>query len=90
MTEKRKHAILFCRDAFVCAETDRLDGTRQADDGEANLGGQDKAIQEVECILDRIDKRWPDRQQKLNAEYSLRPRSTILPHLLRQIWRTNM
>jgi hypothetical protein len=57
MTEERKHAILFAA-TLLCARKiiDSMDSDKP------NLAKQffiDRAIQEVEFILERIDKRWP-------------------------------
>jgi hypothetical protein len=57
MTEERKHAILFAA-TLLCAR--KLIETIDSD--KPNFAKQyfvDKAIQEAEFILERIDKRWP-------------------------------
>jgi hypothetical protein len=57
MTEERKHAILFAA-TLLCAR--KLIETIAAD--KPNLTKQyfvDKAIQEAEFILERIDRKWP-------------------------------
>jgi hypothetical protein len=57
MTKERKHAILFAA-TLLCAR--KLIETIESD--KPNLVKQyfvDKAIQEAEFILERIDKRWP-------------------------------
>lgn len=58
MTEERKHAILFAA-TLLCAR--KLIETIESE--KPNLAKQyfvDKAIQEAEFILERIDKRWSD------------------------------
>jgi hypothetical protein len=58
MEEQRKHAILFAA-ALLCAR--KL--IESIESKKPNLAKQcfvDKAIQEVEFILERIDKRWPE------------------------------
>jgi len=58
MTEERKHAILFAA-TLLCAR--KLIETIESD--KPNLAKQyfvDKAVQEVEFVLERIDKRWPE------------------------------
>jgi hypothetical protein len=57
MEEHRKHAIHFAA-TLLCAR--KLIGTRQSD--KPNLAKQyfvDRAIQEAEFVLERIDERWP-------------------------------
>ena len=57
MTEERKHAILFAA-TLLCAR--KLIETIESD--KPNLAKQhfvDRAIQEVEFILERVDKKWP-------------------------------
>lgn len=57
MTEERKYAILFAA-TLLCAR--KLIETIESD--KPNLAKQyfvDKAIQEAEFVLERIDKRWP-------------------------------
>jgi hypothetical protein len=57
MTEERKHAILFAA-TLLCAR--KLIETIESD--KPNFAKQfwvDKAIEEVEFMLERIDKRWP-------------------------------
>jgi hypothetical protein len=57
MTEDRKHAIPFAA-TLLCAR--KLIETMESD--KPNFAKQfwvDKAIQEAEFILERIDKRWP-------------------------------
>ena len=57
MEEQRKHAILFAATLF-CAR--KLIETIESE--KPNLAKQyfvDKAIQEAEFILERINKRWP-------------------------------
>jgi hypothetical protein len=59
MTEERKHAILFAA-TLLCARKiiDSMDSDKP------NMAKQffvDRAIQEVEFILERIDKRWPEK-----------------------------
>jgi hypothetical protein len=56
MEEQRKHAILFAA-TLLCAR--KLIETIESD--KPNLAEQyfvDKAIQEAEFVLERIDKRW--------------------------------
>ena len=58
MDEQRKHAILFAA-TLLCAR--KLVETIEAD--KPNLAKQyfvDKAIQEAEFILERIDERWAE------------------------------
>lgn len=57
MTEERKHAILFAA-TLLCAR--KLIETIESD--KPNLAKQhfvDRAIQEAEFVLERIDKKWP-------------------------------
>ena len=57
MTEERKHAILFAA-TLLCAR--KLIETIESD--KPNLAKQyfvDRAIQEAEFILERIDGKWP-------------------------------
>jgi len=57
MEEQRKHAILFAA-TLLCAR--KLIETIESD--KPNFAKQyfvDRAIQEAEFILERIDKRWP-------------------------------
>ena len=57
MTEERKHAILFAT-TLLCAR--KLIETVESD--KPNLAKQyfvDKAIQEVEFVMETIDRRWP-------------------------------
>jgi hypothetical protein len=57
MTEERKHAILFAA-TLLCAR--KLIETIDSD--RPNMAKQyfvDRAIQEAEFVLERIDKRWP-------------------------------
>jgi hypothetical protein len=57
MEEQRKHAILFAA-TLLCAR--KLIESIESD--KPNLAKQylvDRAIQEAEFILERIDKRWP-------------------------------
>ena len=57
MTEERKHAILFAA-TLLCAG--KLIETIESD--KPNLAKQyfvDRAIQEAEFVLERIDKKWP-------------------------------
>jgi hypothetical protein len=57
MTKERKHAILFAATP-LCAR--KLVETIESD--KPNLAKQyfvDKAIQEAEFILERIDQKWP-------------------------------
>lgn len=59
MTEERKHAVLFAA-TLLCAR--KLIETIDSD--KPNFARQyfvDKAIQEAEFILERIDTRWPVR-----------------------------
>jgi hypothetical protein len=57
MTEDRKHAILFAatilcaRKLIDCIESDKPNFAKEY--------FVDKAIREVEFVLERIDKRWP-------------------------------
>jgi hypothetical protein len=58
MTEVRKHAILFA-ETLLCAR--KLIETIESD--KPNMAKQyfvDRAIQEAEFILERVDKRWPE------------------------------
>jgi len=60
MTEERKQAILFAA-TLLCAR--KLIETIESD--KPNLARQyfvDRAIQEAESILERIDKRWPGQR----------------------------
>jgi hypothetical protein len=57
MTEERKHAILFAAN-LRCAR--KLIETIDSD--KPNMAKQyfvDRAIQEAEFVLERIDKKWP-------------------------------
>lgn len=57
MTEERKRAILFAT-TLLCAR--KLIETIESD--KPNLGKQyfiDRAIQKVEFVLERFDRRWP-------------------------------
>jgi len=57
MTEERKHAILFAA-TLLCAR--KLIETIESD--KPNLAKQhfvDRAIQEAEFVVERIDKKWP-------------------------------
>lgn len=57
MTEERKHAILFAA-TLLCAR--KLIETIESD--MPNLAKQyfvDRAIKEVEFVMERIDHRWP-------------------------------
>jgi hypothetical protein len=57
MTEERKHAIPFAA-TLLCAR--KL--IENMESGKPNFAKQyfvDKAIQEAEFILERIDKQWP-------------------------------
>jgi hypothetical protein len=57
MTEERKHAILFAA-TLLCARKIII----SMDSDKPNMAKQffiDRAIQEAEFILERIDKRWP-------------------------------
>ena len=57
MTEERKHAILFAA-TLLCAR--KLIETIDSDKPNFAKGYfVDRAIQEAEFILERIDKRWP-------------------------------
>ncbi len=57
MTEERKHAILFAA-TLLCAR--KLVETIESN--KPNMAKQyfvDRAIQEVEFVMERIDKKWP-------------------------------
>ena len=59
MTEERKHAILFAA-TLLCAR--KLIETIESD--KPNFAKQywvDKAIDEASLILERIDRKWPDK-----------------------------
>ena len=59
MTEKRKYAILL---AATLLSARRLIDSMQSDKPDmAKAYFVDKAIQEAEFILGRIDKKWPQR-----------------------------
>ena len=57
MTEERKHAILFAA-TLLCARKiiDSMDSDKP---NPAKQFFIDRAIQEVEFVMERIDKRWP-------------------------------
>jgi hypothetical protein len=58
MTEERKHAILFAA-TLLCAR--KLIDTIESD--KPNFAKQffiDRAIREVEFVMERIDQRWPE------------------------------
>jgi hypothetical protein len=60
MTEDRKYAILFAA-TLLCAR--KLIETMESD--KPNFAKQyfvDKAIQEAEFVLERIDRKWPQRK----------------------------
>jgi hypothetical protein len=59
MTEERKHAILFAA-TLLCAR--KLIETIESD--KPNFAEQywvDKAVEKAALILERIDRKWPDR-----------------------------
>jgi hypothetical protein len=61
MTEERKHAILFAA-TLLCAR--KLIETIDSD--RPNMAKQhfvDRAVEEAEFILERIDKKWPPGSQ---------------------------
>jgi len=65
MTEDRKYAILFTA-TLLCAR--KLIETMESD--KPNFAKQyfvDRAIQEAEFILERIDQRWPTSEARQNS-----------------------
>jgi hypothetical protein len=65
MTEERKHAILFAA-TLLCAR--KLIETMET--SKPNMAKEyfvDKAIREVEFVLERIDKRWPEPPARIGS-----------------------
>jgi hypothetical protein len=59
MTEERKHAILFAA-TLLCAR--KLIETMESDKPNfAEPYWVDKAVEKAAFILERIDRKWPDR-----------------------------
>jgi hypothetical protein len=58
MTEERKHALLFAAALFFARKLAALDSDRPSP---AKLAAVENAASQAAFILERIDKRWPDK-----------------------------
>ena len=58
MTEERKHALLFAA-ALLCAR--KLAALESDRPSPAKLAAVENAIDQAKFILDRIDRRWPEK-----------------------------
>jgi len=61
MTEERKHAILFAA-TLLCARK-LIDSMESSKPNFAKQFFVDKAIEEAAFILERVDRKWPVRNQ---------------------------
>jgi len=59
MTEERKHAILFAATILCARKLATLETTGATP---AKICAVDDAIAQAKFILDRIDKRWPEKR----------------------------